>query len=50
MAAEADRQQGEFLVLGEVVADHREAFGVAGVLVDDAAGVVTRSGRIVGGG
>ncbi|MFF8587335.1 hypothetical protein [Streptomyces althioticus] len=46
VAAEADREERELLVLGEVVADHHEAFGVAGVLVDDTAGVVTRSGRI----
>ncbi|GGW44828.1 hypothetical protein FHS32_003949 [Streptomyces albaduncus] len=50
VAAEADRQERQLLVLGEVVADHHEAGGVAGVLVDDAAGVVTRSGRIAGGG
>ncbi|MFF8637487.1 hypothetical protein ACF052_25160 [Streptomyces pilosus] len=50
MAAEADREERELLVLGEVVADHHEAGGVAGVLVDDAAGAVTRSGRIAGEG
>jgi hypothetical protein len=37
-------------VLGEVVADHREAGGVAGVLVDDTAGVVTRTGGIAASG
>ncbi|GKQ36531.1 hypothetical protein ALMP_30720 [Streptomyces sp. A012304] len=33
MHGEADRQQREFGVLGEVVADHREAGGVAGIVV-----------------
>ncbi len=50
VAAEADGEERELLVLGEVVADHHEAGGVAGVVVDDAAGVVTRSGRIGVGG
>jgi hypothetical protein len=36
---QADRQERQLLVLGEVVADHREAFGVAGVLVDESARV-----------
>lgn len=50
VAAEADREQRQLGVLGEVVADHHEAGGVPGVLVDDAAGAVTRSGRIAVGG
>src|SRR5690606_21116728 len=33
VARQSDRQQGEVRVLGEVVADHREAGGVAGVVV-----------------
>lgn len=33
-----DRESGKLRVLGEVVADHREAGGVAGVVVDDAGG------------
>jgi hypothetical protein len=38
--AEPDREEGEFRVLGEVVADHREALGVADVVVEEtAAGV-----------
>nr|WP_206338855.1 hypothetical protein [Streptomyces tendae] len=46
MAAETDRQERELLVLGEVVADHHEAGGVAGVLVNDTGGVVMRTGGI----
>jgi hypothetical protein len=34
--AESDRESGQLRVLGEVVADHREAGGVAGVVVHDA--------------
>jgi hypothetical protein len=37
VAGQTDRQEGEFRVLGEVVADHREARGVAGVVVPEAA-------------
>jgi hypothetical protein len=47
---EPDRQQRQLTVLGEVVADHREAGGVAGVLVDDAEGVAARAGFRPGGG
>jgi hypothetical protein len=43
VGGQADGDQGEFRVLGEVVADHREAGGVADVLVRDAIG--TRAGR-----
>jgi hypothetical protein len=34
---ESDGQRGQLRVLGEVVADHREAVGVTGVVVDHAA-------------
>ena len=37
-----DREQRQLGVLGEVVADHREAGGVAGVVVDQAAAGVAR--------
>lgn len=50
VAAEADREEGQFRVLGEVVADHRETFGVAGVLVDEPAGGVGPPIRVVVGG
>jgi hypothetical protein len=33
MDGESDGQPGQLRVLGEVVADHREAVGVAGVVV-----------------
>ena len=50
VAAEADREERQLLVLDQVVADHHEAGGVAGVVVGDAAAVATRTGRIVSGG
>jgi hypothetical protein len=56
VGAESDRQPGQFRVLGEVVADHREAGGVPGVVVDEATagtglpgtGFVGRTGRNTG--
>ena len=50
MAAEADRQEGELLVLDQVIADHHETVGVAGVVVGDSAAVAIRTGRIGGEG
>ncbi len=41
---QADGQQRQLGVLGQVVADHREAAGVAGVVVDDATGTRFRAG------
>jgi hypothetical protein len=38
-----DGDERQFRVLGEVVADHREAGGVAGVLVRDAVGAGARA-------
>jgi hypothetical protein len=46
VAPEANREEGQLLVLDQVVADHHEARGVAGVLVDDAAVVAAPTARI----
>jgi hypothetical protein len=45
--AEADRQAGQLRVLGEVVADHREAGGVAGVVVSQPTGPAVRAVPLV---
>lgn len=49
VAADTDRQEGELRVLREVVADHREAGGVAGVLVCEAGGARSGGARVVSG-
>src|SRR5690606_37700099 len=38
VAGQPDGEQGQLLVLGQVVADHREVLGVPDVVVDDAGG------------
>jgi hypothetical protein len=45
---EADRETGEIAVLGEVIADDREAGVVAGVVVDEAAQGARGRARVLG--
>jgi hypothetical protein len=51
VAAEADRQQRQLRVLGQVVADHGEVGGVPDVVVDDARtrGMVGKGGLCAAG-